>query len=448
MYRPPWVAETMPEPEVESSRYRATLEWILRFAMLIALAFAIWQAVHALRQRPGARVAGGPSAVRTALARWSTVEAPNRGHVVLDSVPAADIRDWIAALPAAGTRTSWEGASLEPAAISVEPIVDPRSSVRVWVAAPSHSSLSISDSLGLIDSVAARANGSVVTVADINGIVRASVGGTTATAAQRDSVTVKPVLVIGVAGWEGKFVVASLEEHGWKAAARFGLAPTGDVTQGASGANIDTLHYSAVIAIDTAVAKYAAAITEFVRRGGGFIAAGDAAGLPQFAALLPATASAALPDAPFEADSVNPRRALALRPLVNLKPDAVLIEKLDANNAVAARRVGAGRVLQVGYLDTWRWRMGGFDDPLRAHRGWWSAMVSSVAYAPSTALAQNGVTDATPLSTLVSTLGPAAPQPPVRAGLANDPRLLIALFALILGALLIETASRRLRGKA
>jgi hypothetical protein len=435
------------EMDVEQPAYRAAVEWLLRAVMLIALALSIWQAVHLLGERPAVRASGSPTAIRNALAKWSTVEAPSLGHVVFDSVPPGDVRDWIAALPAVGTRASWEGKTLVPAAISIETVVDPKRSLRVWVAAPSRSTLVIRDSLGAIDSVQAKASGGVLTVADINGVVSASVGGTSATSEQRDSVTVRPVVVVGTAGWEGKFILASLEEYGWKVDARLSVGPTGDVVQGFTGANIDTARYSAVIAVDTAAAKYASAIGEFVRRGGGFIAVGDAAGLPAFASLLPGVAGAALPDAPFEEGSANPRHALAARPLTQLRPDAVVIETSASNNAVAARRVGMGRVLQVGYVDTWRWRMGGFDDPAKSYRGWWSAMVSSVAYAPRRPIAQMAATDPAPMATLVKTLGAPQPELIVRASLTNDPRFLVALFVAIVAALLIETASRRMRGK-
>ena len=427
--------------------YRSVIEWVLRILMIAAIAIAIWEAVHVLRDRPSARATGSPSALRAALARWSTVDAPGSAHVSFDSVPTPDIRDWIAALPSTGTRMTWEGATLRPAAVSVEPVVDPKRPARVWVAAPARSSLSIRDALGLVDSIALRSEGGVLSVRDLTGAVRASVGGTSASGLLRDSIVVKPVLVIGIASWEPKFIIASLEEHGWKTDAHIGLAPTGDVVQGPATVAIDTSRYSAVIALDTSAAKYAGAVAGFVRNGGGFIASGDAASLAAFAPLLPASVATALPEAPFEADSSRPRHALSLTPLVQLKSDAIAIESIDGRIAVAARRFGRGRVLQVGYVDTWRWRMGGFDDPVRKYSDWWSAMVSSVAYAPRSTLVTNVATDPTPLATLVGTLGVASPQPPVKASLANDPRLLVLLCAGILGALLLETGSRRLRGR-
>lgn len=430
-------------------------EWVLRCAMLLALALGIVAALVTLRDRPADYARGGSGAVRAELSRWSSVENPARVHVVLDSVPQADVRDWLAALPGAGTEMSWEGMSLAPAAISVEPVVDPKHLLRVWVAALPGTRVAVSDTLGLIDSLIPRGAGAVLTAADVEGVVRASVAGTVATAARRDSIVVRSVLMLGVASWEGKFIMASLEEHGWRVDARFGLAPTGDVVQGASAINIDTSRYAAVIALDTFAVRHRANIAKFVRRGGGFIATGEAAALPAFASLLPASTGPAVPGAPFDEDSLRPRRMLAFTPLLQLKRGAVAVEAADERAAVAAWRVGNGRVLQVGYLDTWRWRMGGMgpNDPVRGYRRWWSAMVSSVAYAPrwNMAAARSGLTDAAPLASLVGALGAATPRGDDsgdRANMLTDPRLLTALFALIVGALLAETASRRLHGRA
>jgi hypothetical protein len=364
---------------------------------------------------------------------------------------------------------------LAPAAIALEPVVDPKRPLRVWVAAPQNANVAVRDSVGLIDSVRARGGGALLTVAGVEGVVRAVVKGTIASDVRRDSIVVRPVLVLGVASWEGKFIMASLEEHGWQVDARFALAPTGDVVQGVAAtavARIDTSRYAAVIALDTSAVKYAARIGEYVRRGGGFIVSGDAAALPAFASLMPASVSSPLPDSPFDIDSTRPRRALALAPLERLGRDAVAMEMIDDHVAVAAGRAGRGRVLQVGYLETWRWRMGGMSgsdsvdgrasEPVRDYRAWWSALVSSVAYAPRIELAASGkpgeATDATPLASLVGALGVATPLQSEGARTASlavrmqaaltDSRLLAAICSVILGTLLVETASRRLRGKA
>ena len=439
---------------VEGGR-RRTLEWVLRGVSLVLLVLLIWQALHALSERPASRAEG--SAIPKALARWSTSESPAQADVVFDSatVPPPEVRDWLAALRHTGTRTSWFAPALSASAIHVSPVPDPKRSVRIWVAAPGGSAVKIRDQLGVIDSTAVRAGeGVVFTTSHVNGIVQASLGdraaGSAASAVLRDSLTVRPVLVLGIAGWEGKFVLASLQEHGWKVDGRFALAPSGDVRQGATTIRIDTAHYSAVIAIDSSATKYARQIGEYVRDGGGFIAVGEAASVGAFASLLPGSAGAPLESAPFEADTLHQRNALALAPIRSLKKGAVAVESRDAKEgrivAVAAQRVGRGRVLQVGYLDDWQWRMGGIGEPATQYRDWWSRMVSSVAYAPRSRVTSDASVEPTPVATLVATLGPPVNQAATHGSILQDPRLLPLLFALLMSTLFAEWASRRLRG--
>jgi hypothetical protein len=296
----------------------------------------------------------------------------------------------------------------------------------------------------------------VFTTSHVDGVVRAAPGdraaGAAATALLHDSLTIRPVLLLGIAAWESKFVLASLQEYGWKVDARFGLSPKGDVVQGARALVIDTAHYSAVIALDSSAARYARRIGDYVRQGGGFVAAGAAAALPVFAPLLPGTVGAPLHDAPFETDSAHPRRALAVMPISRLKPGAVVIETRngapDGPVAVAAYRLGTGRVLQMGYLDIWRWRMGGVDaDPVAAYQSWWSKVVSGVAYAPRATLPVGAIVEPTPVATLVGTLGPPTTSVAERGSLLDDPRLLPLLFALLMATLFAEWTSRRLRGQ-
>jgi len=441
----------------QGSSRRAIVEWLLRGASLLLLGFLVWQALHALREQTTSSAHG--AGVRAALERWSTVESPAKAHVVFDSatVPSPEVRDWMAALRAAHTGTTWFGPALAASAIGVTPVVDPTHPVRVWVAAPRGSAVVLSDALGVIDSVAVRASGGAVfTTSHVDGIVRATLGdhaaGSAATALLHDSLTVRPVLLLGIAGWEGKFILASLQEYGWTVDARFGLSPKGDVVQGAPTLVIDTAHYSAVIAIDSSASKYAGRIREYVRQGGGLVASGAAAALPAFAELLPGTAGAPLQDAPFESDSIHPRHALALMPLTRLVPGAVAIEtRAGAQGSIvvaaAARRIGTGRVLQLGYLDSWRWRMGGIGDPVASYRAWWSKVVSSVAFAPRTSIPATAIVEPTPLATLVATLGSPTQQTATRRSPLDDPRLLPILFALLMTTLFAEWTSRRLRGR-
>jgi hypothetical protein len=139
-------------------------------------------------------------------------------------------------------------------------------------------------------------------------------------------------------------------------------------------------------------------------------------------------------------------------PISRLRLGAVVIETRsgapDAVVTVAAQRLGTGRVLQIGYLDIWRWRMGGVDaDPVASYRSWWSKVVSSVAHAPRATLPAGALAEPTPVATLVGTLGPPTRNAAARGSLLDDPRLLPLLFALLMATLLAEWTSRRLRGR-
>jgi hypothetical protein len=139
-----------------------------------------------------------------------------------------------------------------------------------------------------------------------------------------------------------------------------------------------------------------------------------------------------------------PRAALDLRPVVALAGDALVLERQGDRISVAARREGMGRVIQVGYLDLWRWRMAGAENAVEAHRAWLARLVAGVAYTGATARRVQPA-DAAPVATLIDRLGPptaAAPLTP--AGLID--RWSGWIFAVICLALLAELVSRRARG--
>jgi hypothetical protein len=427
--------------------WRSVLEAALRGLALVTLGFLLWYAVRGQREEPAVTAHGRD--VAKALVRWSTIEAPSRAHVVFDSAPSPELRDWARALASAGTPITWGGATPPPSGMTVEPVADPRHPSRVWVAAPNGARVVLRDALGVLDSATASRGGVRFIVARAEGTLRASVGmgatGAEATAAVHDSLALRPVLVLGTAAWEGKFALAALEEQGWKVDARFSLAPSGDVRQGPAAIVIDTSRYAVVIALDSVASRYAKQIRRYVKDGGGLIAIGDGAALASLASVLPATATVppALPGA-FAADTL-PRKALALAPLTRLQPAALPLERRGDKIAAAAWRVGQGR--EVGYYDTWRWRLGGVEaDPARAHRAWWAALVSSVAYAPRLAHPLAEPVEPTPRASLLAALGAPKPSERALAGVLDDPRLLPILFGVLLAALFGEWASRRLRG--
>jgi hypothetical protein len=138
---------------------------------------------------------------------------------------------------------------------------------------------------------------------------------------------------------------------------------------------------------------------------------------------------------------------LNLVPITSLQSDAVALEKRAGAVAIAARRIGAGRALQVGYEDTWRWRMSGGNEAVRDHRLWWTGLVSSVAYAPRVPrTAVTIATDEAPMVGLVSAIGTSTPEAAMSSLSGNRSDWMTWLFVLLALGLVGEVASRRLRG--
>src|SRR5262249_14992322 len=138
------------------------------------------------------------------------------------------------------------------------------------------------------------------------------------------------------------------------------------------------------------------------------------------------------------------RASAGFYPVASLRRDAVPVERRNDQLAVAARRVGPGRVIQVGFDESWRWRIAGGAGSGMAHREWWSRVVSSVAYGAAHPAARPDGAPSAPVAHIFDRLG--APMSAERAAARKwspDPRLLVALMFLLL---LVEWASRRLRG--
>ncbi|HEY9225698.1 MAG TPA: hypothetical protein VIP11_03570, partial [Gemmatimonadaceae bacterium] len=250
-----------------------------------------------------------------------------------------------------------------------------------------------------------------------------------------------PIVVIGGASWEGKFVVAALEERGWPVIARFAVAPNVDVAAGASAPLLDTARIAAVVAIDTLVQRFGTAIERYVRSGGGLVLAGPSGLAPAAASLAPGVIGARWRPAVLPRDTLD-LGSTGFFPVGQLKSDAVPLERRPGGVAVAARRVGAGRVIQVGYDDSWRWRMAGATGSESAHREWWSRLVSAVAYAPEAPRAASMPSSSAPLAFLVDRVGPPRSLPSTGAGVQIDRRVILALIMILL---LAEWSSRRLR---
>jgi hypothetical protein len=444
-------------------RVRRVVEHALRGVALAALAALFWRAVRPPAPS-GLAVAHGD--VASSLARW-TAFPPGAVHVVLDAAPGQRTRDWLRALAHAGTPLRWSAARpIVPASIVAEPLAEPHRGTRVRFAASGSDPVSVGDDAGMIDTLPS-GGAAQLELAAVAGEVRATGRTFAAGASARDSVELRPVLVLSAASWESKFVIAALEERGWRVAARARVAPAVEVTQGPLGA-IDTAHYAAVIALDSTAAPYAGAIARYARDGGGVILAGAAARIAGLAGVAPGAVGRRMAGVAGAVASDEPRSGLPAYHIASLRPDAIALESRDATPVIAARRASAGRVLQSGYDETWRWRMSGGDGAVAAHREWWSRLVSAVAYAPlvpvshAAAVSMVGASpdmlqpsgapldeaplDEAPLAALIDALGAPAPLTP---GLTPEPdpaRATRILFALVVGSLLLEWTSRRLRG--
>jgi hypothetical protein len=377
-----------------------------------------------------------------ALPAWTTAPRTDVLTLALDRAPSRAQLAWLSALRRAGHVVTWSG-SVQPTALSVEPAPGPHGAWRFSVAAPDSASLRLVDSLGDIQSLNTRGRGARLVVPAVDGRAAVAVGHQELGAGLRDTATLRAVLVVGRAGWEAKYTAAALEEGGWQVETRFAVAP-GVIVGNAAGAVIDTAHLSAIVALDTSVNALGPALNRFVRSGGGLVLAGGAAAAAHAAALAPGQSGPRVPASASGSDTLGLASAGYL-PVARLRPDAQALERRGGDVVVAARRVGAGRVLQLAYDETWRWRMSGGPGSEAGHREWWSRLVSTVAYArfaPARGIAAPEFTPM-PLAAVVNAVGASRPAPVLPHAWSVDQRWLLAAIFLLL---LVEWTSRRLRG--
>ncbi len=383
-------------------------EWLLRVLSLALLGVLLIRAWSPVGSSAKAERAAG-EAVTTSLAHWSTT-SPRRIHLTLDSVLPPVQRDWFAAIGRAGSLVTWDAAHIIPSAAILTRVADPAGASELDVSAPANSVVQVRGAVGAIDSVVAGADGVRLEIpGDATGVV-VSVGSTRARAAAPDSVLFKKVLLEGSASWETKFTIAALTERGWKVDALTHVAPGVDVREG-NPTSPDTARYAAIIAVDSTATLIGRGAAAFVGSGGGLVTLADAA-------------------------AVGPRGTTP-----------VVLER-GADGDVRASRFGNGRLIRVSYRDLWRRRMADDDtiaDPVAAHRAWLARVVAAVAYAPRIAAPPDTLADPAPLADMVDRLG--------RRSLAIDDGTRLrtevpssVLFGILLVSLLLEVASRRLRG--
>ena len=421
---------------------RARLEWSLRgiaLAAMIVLAVRLWL---------GSRDASGSAVVTTnaldsALVAWSA-SAPSQVGVDATPVPDGRQRAWLVALRRTGTSVAWSTRDSSGSALVVEagPLLSSPSSITA-LSTPGQAVV-ISDQLGRIDSTRAGSQGIAEWHANPISPVSARSAGSAPSAINHDSLVTHPVLVIGAAGWESKFVVAALEEDGWTVAARVTVAP-GAIVRQELPARIDTGSVSAVVVLDSTSSLDAIVISRFVAEGGGLIAAGAGVNHPSLRAILASRVASTSAGEIGGLLGTTPREGLSAR-LFRASATSVPLERRGSAPVVVARRVGSGRVIAIGYDDTWRLRMTpAMESAPATHRAWWSSLVASAAYTrpiPRDVPA----TDEAPLAATIDALGPpvATRLPPPTSHLAWE----AWLAALAAGAVLAEWLSRRLRGVA
>lgn len=406
------------------------MERVLRtgagLALVAALGVVFWEALR-----------GAPPVERV---RWSA-----------SGSPAPALRDSLAALQRAGRVVTWQG-DVAPLVAMAEPVREPGDRWRV--AAIADAPLLVRDSLGPIDSLD---GAGALTTDAVRGAVRVVVGTTEARVAPADSASLGRVAVYGRAGWEPRFAMAALEEAGWQVDARLTLGRERDVVQGELVPR--RARHSVVVVFDTAsLRREDALLARFVRDGGGLVLAGEAAAadVPALRAMVGARVTRREPPETRSFEGHDPTHALPLHVLGTRRADAVLVESREGLPSIVARRVGAGRVVQMGYDDTWRWRMEGEGGAVEGHRAFWSRTVGLAAAAmalPREAVADGvlvprdmGLNDPAPRAALVHALGsPTDDRLEDARGPLQVPRW---LGLVMLTLLMAEWASRRGRGAA
>ena len=425
--------------------------WIERGCRIVALvAIALLFFVVGLRGPGQSLRVRRTDAIAPALTR-ATVASVAQVDLRLTELPDEGVRTWLTALRAAGTPVRWTPAdSLPQTIIASEPVPGPDHPRRITVAGAPSGVVVIGDALGIIDSSVVGAGTPRTVEARVSGDVFVRVPGATLDAPSSDSARTRAVLLIGRAGWEGRFTTAALEEAGWPVETEFVITPRGATgpaagagiavrTRGAT-ASLDTARYAAVVALDASAVTRAVAIAAYVREGGGLILlpGADAGALR---GLAPARAGNAFRGTLGGVLSASPREGLDGRALGALRDDAVVLERRGSLVTAAARRHEMGRVVMLAYEDLWRWRMEGGESAPDDHRAWWSGLVSSVAFSPAEPVSDSRGNPA-PLAAWYASLGePQAADSAVR----RIPWTLLLLTLCIL-ALMTEWTSRRLRG--
>ncbi len=432
------------------AKLRQPVEVVARLLALGLLVCALWIVVRQsaaplqVRELPASDVESEVPALIRAGASQLTVR--------MDRVPSRVMRDVLRALARSGYAVAWLSETPDALALSVEPIAGPDARSRVIVMGNVPDPITLVDAGGILDSTTAPGSSRAV-IGSVRGTVSARARTTSAHVRSVAADAPKPVLVLGRVGWEAKFVIAALEEAGWRVAGELlvtparpaiGVAPVVVRTAETGPPQLDTARFSAVVALDGSAFGYAERIRAFVVQGGGAILGAEAIrDVPGLSSISPGRAGDARTVLIGALSSRPPRDGLTgwtLQP----STDAVPVEYNRGELMVVAMREGLGRIVAIGYGDTWRWRMEGGDGAVDDHRRWWSDLVASVTpvrvSVPSVAEVAH---DPAPLATWVHTFGA-----PARTALPALSQVRVIPWLVVVAALLLlaEWTSRRLRG--
>jgi hypothetical protein len=326
---------------------------------------------------------------------------------------------------------------------------------RIQVVSSDSSLASLRDAAGLIDSVRVGPAGLQPGSGPVQGAF--AIDASTARASVAPLIAGAPavarVLVLGDATWESRFLVASLEEAGWPVDAGLTLSPRVTITQGSTLEPSRSRH-ALVVLLPGASAAAVSRLPGFVRDGGGLVIVGESARMPALAPLRAGSPGVLIAGELGAESSGTPRHGLDLVPIAALVAGSVVLETRDGVTAVAARRVGSGRVVQVGYANSWLWRMAGNDDAPVAHRRWWTSLLASVVplSAPTSRIvtaAESDTLTAAPVAALARAVGLPALRDAGVSSTRRDIRASIDLKWVLVAALLLLVASwvlRRWRG--
>ena len=310
---------------------RNRLEFACRVGVFALLGWLLGTSVFPSTGRRAETVNG--AALEARLQQWTRRPPGDALHANLDVTPSRWAVDWLAALQRAGHSVTWTG-NPPALAVAAEPIADPRGGARVDVAAPAGTKVVVRDDASVIDSVRITNLGGSVIVPAVVGRLDAIAGGETASVA-RARLRAHPIdRRRRRVGWEGSFIVAAFEGRGWPVIARFAVAPKVYVGQSrAAGARHVARrggHRGGHVA-----SGIGGAIERYVQSGGGLILAGPSSLAATTALLAPGALGARFRPA------VLPKDTIALGS-TGFYPVASLKRRRDCARAPRRRRVDRG----------------------------------------------------------------------------------------------------------